>query len=467
MADNFLGGKRILPTGETAVAAYVYDANSLSWQAQTAATAGSGGSVNVTNPTLAVTQSGAWSVGSTNTTASAPISVRLSDGGAFYTASGGGGGGNLATGAKGSTSAGSPTSENTDANTQALHTKLVNTSLAVTGSFWQATQPVSLSSVPLPSGAATETTLAALNTKTPSLGQATMTNSVPVVLSSNQSSIPVTGTFWQATQPVSASSLPLPSGAATETTLAALSAKIGALGQTTMAGSTPVVIASNQSAISVSGTFWQATQPVSLSTLPALATGSNTIGNVNVNGTVPVSGTFWQATQPVSGTVSVSGSVTTVGAAAAGASVSGNPILNGGRAATANPTAVTDGQASNVMTDKVGRQVVVQGHVREQVDRKATTITSSTSVTTVVAAGGSGVFTDITSLIIMNSSATATLVTLSDGTVSYVYYLGAGSGFTMPFNPPLPATTANTAWTLTCGTSVASVYCNVVYVDNT
>jgi hypothetical protein len=60
------------------------------------------------------------------------------------------------------------------------------------------------------------------------------------------SSIPVTGTFWQATQPVS------------------------------IAASVPVT-----------GTFWQATQPVSIATMPS----------------TPVTGTFWQATQPVSGTV--------------------------------------------------------------------------------------------------------------------------------------------------------------------
>lgn len=34
-------------------------------------------------------------------------------------------------------------------------------------------------------------------------GQATMANSAPVVLASNQSALAVTGTFWQATQPVS------------------------------------------------------------------------------------------------------------------------------------------------------------------------------------------------------------------------------------------------------------------------
>ena len=51
------------------------------------------------------------------------------------------------------------------------------------------------------------------------------------------------------TQPVSVVSLPLPTGAATESTLSALSAKFSALGQTTMAASVPVVLASNHSDI--------------------------------------------------------------------------------------------------------------------------------------------------------------------------------------------------------------------------
>jgi hypothetical protein len=57
---------------------------------------------------------------------------------------------------------------------------LTNTELRATS------LPISVASLPLPAGAATETTLAAMNTK---LGQ----------------SIAVTGTFWQATQPVSGS----------------------------------------------------------------------------------------------------------------------------------------------------------------------------------------------------------------------------------------------------------------------
>ena len=45
----------------------------------------------------------------------------------------------------------------------------VDGTVAVTGTFWQATQPVSAASLPLPTGAATETTLASIDAKTPAL----------------------------------------------------------------------------------------------------------------------------------------------------------------------------------------------------------------------------------------------------------------------------------------------------------
>ena len=64
--------------------------------------------------------------------------------------------------------------------------------------------------------------------------------------------------------------------------------------------------------VAVTGTFWQATQPVSIATMPTTPTTpdgtvwtlTGTSANVNVtNASIPVTGTFWQATQPVSGTV--------------------------------------------------------------------------------------------------------------------------------------------------------------------
>lgn len=143
--------------------------------------------------------------------------------------------------------------------------------VAVTGSFYQATQPIS--------------------------GTVSVSGSVAV-----------TGTFFQATQPVSgtitanagtgtfaisAASLPLPSGAAT-------SAKQPALG-TAGAASTDVItvqgIASGTAqpvsgtvtanagsgTFAVSGTFWQATQPVSIS-------GNQAVNNAQINGVTPLMG---------------------------------------------------------------------------------------------------------------------------------------------------------------------------------
>jgi hypothetical protein len=72
---------------------------------------------------------------------------------------------------------------------------------------------VDAASLPLPTGAATETTLAAINTKTPSLGQTTMASSSPVTIASNQTALPVTDNAGSLT--VDAVSWPLPTGAAT------------------------------------------------------------------------------------------------------------------------------------------------------------------------------------------------------------------------------------------------------------
>jgi hypothetical protein len=104
----------------------------------------------------------------------------------------------------------------------------------VSGTFWQATQPISAASLPLPTGAATEATLAALDAK----------------VTTTANGIKVDGSA--VTQPISAASLPLPTGAATEATLSAISAKLpSTLGQKTMANSFAVVLASDQSAIPV------------------------------------------------------------------------------------------------------------------------------------------------------------------------------------------------------------------------
>ena len=93
------------------------------------------------------------------------------------------------------------------------------------------------------------------------LGQASMAASVPVVIASNQSAVPVTATISGT-----------PNVAIT-----------GPLGQAAMAASVPVVIASNQSAVPVSGTFWQATQPVSIAATVTIAGTVTANAGTNLN----------------------------------------------------------------------------------------------------------------------------------------------------------------------------------------
>lgn len=69
----------------------------------------------------------------------------------------------------------------------------------------------------------------------------------------------------------------------------------------------------NTEAIPVSGTFWQETQPVSgsvsVSNFPETQPVSGSVNVSNFPETQPVTGTFWQETQPVSGLVGVTGPV--------------------------------------------------------------------------------------------------------------------------------------------------------------
>lgn len=115
---------------------------------------------------------------------------------------------------------------------------------------------VTASALPLPSGAAT----AALQT--------TGNTSLASILSALGGSIAVTGTFWQTTQPVSAASLPLPSGAATaanqstaNTSLATIATAVQAA---TPAGTNVIghVIVDTAPTTAVTGTFFQSVQPV-------------------------------------------------------------------------------------------------------------------------------------------------------------------------------------------------------------
>lgn len=236
---------------------------------------------------------------------------------------------------------------------------------AVTGTFFQSTQPVSASSLPLPTGASTSslqttgnTSLASIDTKLNSLGQKTSVNSMPVVIASDQSAIPVsgtittspnvnvhdgsgttinstsnalnvdvtntvpvTGTFFQSTQPVSATSLPLPTGAATSA--------LQTTGNTALSTINTTLGTPFQAGGSIGNTSFIATQ----------GTGTNLHVVVDSAPTTAVTGTFFQATQPVSGTVSAtqSGTWTTTNAVNTNGSVSNSTAIGSSGVVTFSP----------------------------------------------------------------------------------------------------------------------------------
>lgn len=137
---------------------------------------------------------------------------------------------------------------------------------------------------------------------------------------------------------------------------------------------------------------------------------------------------------------------------------------------------LTTGQTVAAQADYEG-SLFVKPYRRGQTVTKATTIASSSSATTVLAAQASGIFADISNLIITVTPAASTdlafTATLSDGTNSFLYDMDTGALATatadpttinINFNPPLPATTAATAWTITLSVATVTVHITVVAV---
>lgn len=168
-------------------------------------------------------------------------------------------------------------------------------------------------------------------------------------------STPVTGTFWQATQPMSAASLPLPSGAATSAKQPAL----GAAG-TPSADVLSVQGAASMTALKVDGSG--VTQPVSIATAPALVTGTATIGNVGQvypAGSTPITASATGTTGATTATLAANASLKTWICgfsirANATAAATGNATVTGVVTATMNFTQWTAPLASGLgVTEEV------------------------------------------------------------------------------------------------------------------
>lgn len=219
--------------------------------------------------------------------------------------------------------------------------------------------------------------------------------------------------------PVSVGTLPLPSGAATEATVAAISTKTPALGQALAAASSPVVIASNQSAV------------------------------------------------PISGAVTGSGTFTSGGPAAHSAVASGNPVQVGGVVAVAVSIAEVAGDVCR-STMTTGGALVTKGFSVPEVDWAYAATAGGIATTTdvvIAAAAGASVRNYLAAISVTNASATiATEVVIKDGaTVIWRETLGTqmlpSSAAQRTFPIPLRGS-ANTALSVACVTIGAAVYVN-------
>lgn len=200
-------------------------------------------------------------------------------------------------------------------------------------------------------------------------------------------------------------------------------------------------------------------------------------------------------TQPVSGTVTAnagtgtlavslasvpSHAVTNAGtfavqAACAGdvasaASDSGNPVKMGAVGKIANPTAVTDGQRVNLISDKLGKLITV-GAIRDLKGVTQTQISNSTSETTIVAAVAS-TFMDVYGLVFANTGATTTKVTVKDstaGTTRMIFEVPTleTRGFMVPVDSAVPQATVNNNWTATCASATTAMEVTAFWVKNT
>lgn len=166
----------------------------------------------------------------------------------------------------------------------------------------------------------------------------------------------------------------------------------------------------------------------------------------------------------------IKGNSLTVGNLAHDAVDAGFPLKIGGQARITNPAAVVDADRVNAIFDKLGKQVVV-GSIRVLKARQVTIITTSTAETTIVTAGAAGVFKDLYSLLLTNTSVTATEVTIRDATAggtisSFMVPAGSTIGFTLPESGAWPQGTAANNWTAQSSASITSLKVTALTVEN-
>lgn len=185
----------------------------------------------------------------------------------------------------------------------------------------------------------------------------------------------------------------------------------------------------------------------------------------NLNATVVGTGTFSvQTTSDTPGTGATNlGKAEDAGHTTGDTGVMALGVRNDTLAATTNATA----DYTQVTTDQAGI-VITAGAPRALKGRQVTTLTSSTAETTIITSIAS-TFLDLYGLILTNTSAAVTKVSIRDatagGTISVFEVPPTDTrGFMLPLDSAIPQAAVTNNWTAQCGTSVASLEVTALYV---
>lgn len=352
--------------------------------------------------------------------------------------------------------------------------------------------PISAASLPLPSGAATSANQSTANTSLASI-DTKLTSPLAVTGTFWQATQPVSGTFWQATQPVSgtffqatqpvslaaltataaadANRLPVDERDSLALTPASLTAT-GTLFTQDMTGYRSISVQVTSAGTTCTITYETSddnTNWLSASGIPSTASGSATQTTSTSAQSIqfPRKGKFFRArvSTYTSGTVTVvatlstapvtafGSSISTSGLGTHGSAITGGPNRMGGRALTANYAAVTTGQTADLVTTLVGA-VVQKPYSIPEADWSYVAasggISNSTTAVTIAAAAGAGLRNYITGIQLSSDTlGAATEIAVRDGAAGTVIWraklttAGVSGGDTFMFPSPLKST-ANT-----------------------
>lgn len=252
----------------------------------------------------------------------------------------------------------------------------------------------------------------------------------------NGTAVLTTGTGG--TFPITAASLPLPTGAATAANQTNVQAATGA-GVPANANYTGMNVSGNLTGlIGTSGGLSTNTAQVGGN---AVATGTGAVGSGSQRVAVAVDSATIGGSAP-------STVLTTQGVAASGATASGNPNLGGCLAVNAPQTAVTNGQAVAAECDLNGKQIT-SPYANKENFTSGCANTTGTSGVSVIGTPGAGLKLYITTVSVANTGSTTSLITLqSDPTGTPVTLwttispTASGSNFTFPVPLVVPANKA-------------------------